>query len=417
MLLSLRGHEKLIEEFSAGDGPVGSLERLKRIYDGPCSFLSLPDSAELVTGIKSFVAALPREMDSCLVLGIGGSSLGPRAIIEMLGAPSGMRFVFLDNVDPVQIAESVETLDLSKTLVLAVTKSGSTIETMSQFALFRDMMIRELGKDAYRKQVIGITDPEKGMLRQIVKDDDLSSFPIPPEIGGRFSVLTAVGLLPAALAGIDIDRLLDGARRQRDRILGDPIEENQAALSAAIHVGMDRKYGRRIRVLMPYSSRLVALADWFVQLWAESLGKTKDVGPTPIRAIGVTDQHSQLQLYVEGPDDKVINIWDVAKEATDIAMPGEQPHSDMGYLAGRTFGELFKAELEGTQTALLQAGRPVLRTTFQDRSPEVLGAFFLATEAETVLAGDLYGVNPYDQPGVEAGKKVAFKLMGRPGFE
>jgi len=288
-------------------------------------WMNLGYSEETVWYVKEYAALVENRFDNILVLGIGGSALGGLAVTEALLKPywnflteeqrnNFPRIFFLDNIDPDSIAGLLEMLDLKKTLVNVITKSGDTAETMSQFMVIKDRLQQELGDD-YRKNIVATTDKYTGVLRQISEQEGYKTFVVPNDVGGRFSVFSAVGLLPFALVGIDIDEIVNGIKDMDLALKNTDINENIAAQNALIHYLLDTKKGKNISVMMPYSSRLRYVSDWFVQLWAESLGKEKDldgnlvnVGPIPIKAVGATDQHSQIQLYNEGPNNKIINF-------------------------------------------------------------------------------------------------------------
>jgi len=234
-------------------------------------------------------------------------------------------------------------------------------------------------------------------------------------------VLGAVGLLPAALAGIDPGRVLAGARAMRGPCLEAPLRRNPAALLAAVAHLLERNEGRRVHVIMPYSDRLAALGQWFRQLWAESLGKRghdgRGVGPTPLDARGATDQHSLLQLLVDGPPDKFV-IFVEPRERRHAPVPAL--FSDLGsfgYLGGTTLHELIAAERRGTEMSLARAGTPSVTIGIDEVSPASAGALFYLFEVATAVAGHLMGIDPYDQPGVEEGKKLASAMLGRAGYE
>jgi glucose-6-phosphate isomerase len=249
-------------------------------------------------------------------------------------------------------------------------------------------------------------------------------------VGGRFSVLSPVGLLPAALVGVDIEELLAGARRALDRSEADDLLQNPAALYAALHWEADQAHGAGIHVLMPYTDRLREFAEWYRQLWAESLGKrvdregrTVNLGPTPVGAVGATDQHSQVQLFMEGPYDKVITFITVDDLGVDVSIPrpastaaeAELP-ADLAYLPGHSLGELLRTEYEATSAALAQMGRMNCTLRFPDLSASTVGEALMFYQLATGYAGAWYGIDPFDQPGVELGKRLTFAAMGRPGY-
>jgi glucose-6-phosphate isomerase len=265
-----------------------------------------------------------------------------------------------------------------------------------------------------------VTDPEKGALRAIARAEGVPAVDIPPNVGGRFSVLSPVGVLPAALVGMDTGQLLAGAGEMADRCSPESLAKNPAGLFATLQYLADTKLGRHVQVLMPYSDQLRDIADWFVQLWAESLGKhrapgDRGIGPTPLAALGATDQHSQVQLFMEGPPDKTVSFIAVAEASGDLAIP--HLHTDvpeLGYLGGHQLGELLAIEQRATAGALAKRGRLNLTIHVDRVDAWHMGALFMLLEIATIYAGELYGVNPLDQPGVELGKQFTYAMMGRP---
>ncbi|MFN6992300.1 MAG: glucose-6-phosphate isomerase, partial [Fervidobacterium sp.] len=259
--------------------------------------------------------------DNIVVLGIGGSALGNIAIQNALRPfnwnsmnteqrDGYLRVFVVDNVDPDYLSSVLDCIDPKQTLFNIISKSGTTAEPMANYLIVRSIL-ESYGLDP-REHIVFTTDPEKGVLRRIGRNEGIRMLDIPPDVGGRFSVLTPVGLLSAKAAGVDIEELIIGARDAYEKTIKSPFWENPSALIAAIHY-LHYKKGRNISVMMAYSNRLYYLADWYRQLWAESLGKAYDndgnkvnVGQTPVKALGAVDQHSQVQLYNEGPDDKLI---------------------------------------------------------------------------------------------------------------
>ncbi|MCO5220993.1 MAG: hypothetical protein M9947_05330 [Thermomicrobiales bacterium] len=290
---------------------------------GDQKWIDLPDNKALVAEIETFATENRSKYDDFILIGIGGSSLGAISAIQALAHPyrnllpaaqrGGPRFFVLDNPDPEKVAATLSTVDLSKTLVNVVTKSGQTAETMANFLVVQDALEKAVGKENARAEIVATTDPESGLLRQLADHEGYRTFPVPPGVDGRQTVLSAVGMLPAAMCGVDIGGLLDGAAAMRERCRSTDIFENPAALFAAIAYLADTEKGKSMLVMMPYADALFGIADWFRQLWAESLGKRlgtdgKEVfaGQTPIKALGAIDQHSQIQLYTEGPNDKLL---------------------------------------------------------------------------------------------------------------
>lgn len=405
---------------------------LERRNVGRLPFTDLPYAD--VSDITRYVDEETDGFENFVNVGIGGSALGAQALFMALRHPyhnllgpkrtGGKRMFFADNIDPDFMAGLSDACDPRKTLYNIITKSGSTAETMGTFLLIRNTLEKIVGK-GWRSHVVITTDARKGDLRAIADEERIVSFPVPDGVGGRFSVLTPVGLLPAACAGIDIGELLDGAGAMDKRLNSLPVMDNPAYLYAMYQYLLNRERGKIMSVMMPYSSRLYGIADWYRQLWAESLGKRKDmdgndvfVGPTPIKALGVTDQHSQVQLYVEGPYDKTFTILRVERFGNTLPMePAYGDKSSLRYLGGKTMAELMEAERLGTVYALTRNKRPNMTVTFPEITPHTVGQFMFALEMATVFSGGLYRIDPLDQPGVEEGKVAAFALMGRPGYE
>ena len=404
--------------------------RLREAADGllgePPGFMRLPKTAEY-TEASARVAKEVRGSGATdfIHVGIGGSALGPMAVHKALSHPyynaipgenrRGPRMHFAENTDPATLSAILDLADPEGTYVNVVTKSGSTAETMANFLVIRGALIDSLGDFGFQGRTIATTDPEEGFLKQIADRENLEVLPIPADVGGRFSVLTPVGLLPAAVAGLDIDALLAGAAQCVDEV-NEQGAEHPAVVGAAMHYLMDTARGRNVRVMMTYADALERLAAWFVQLWAESLGKDGK-GSTPHGAVGTTDQHSQVQLYMEGPQDKVIEIVEVEDHPRDLTIP--EAYEDLegvGYLGGHSMAELLGVECDATRRALTEAGHPNSTIKLRATNEQNLGYVFQALEIQTAIAGSLYGVNAFNQPGVEAGKQITYKRMGRPGY-
>jgi glucose-6-phosphate isomerase len=374
--------------------------------------------------------------DALVVIGIGGSALGTIALATALlpfywnelsastrrHAP---RLYVLDNVDPDETAALLDRLDMERTLVNVISKSGTTGESMAGYLVIRQRLEAIVGTRAIKEHLVFTTDPSGGTLRQIGNEMGVPMFDLASGVGGRFSVLSPVGLLPAALAGMDVAGLLAGARDMAEWIKESKGWENPACAFAGVQYLNDVEFQRRISVMMPYSAHLRDVADWYRQLWAESLGKTVDrqgrtvnVGPTPVKGLGVTDQHSQLQLYAEGPDDKIITFLGVGEFVQTIEIPAPGPEAEaLAYLGGHTLAELLAAEQKSTAWALAQRGRPSLTITLPTVDARSVGALIYMLEMATAVAGELYDIDAFDQPGVELSKKATYALMGRAGYE
>jgi glucose-6-phosphate isomerase len=362
------------------------------------------------------------------VLGIGGSALGPVALRSAL-RPSGWnslgdaarggfpRLHVLDNVDPVTIDALLGRLDLGRALFVVTSKSGGTAETMSQFLVVHERLAAAVG-DAWRDHVVFVTDPAKGALRPLAERERVAALDIPANVGGRFSVLTPVGTLPAALIGVDVAALLRGAGDMARLCATDDPARNPAAAYAALQFLADTRLGKPMHVFMPYSDELRDFAAWFVQLWAESLGKIRpdgrSVGPTPIAALGATDQHSQVQLFMEGPADKTVTFLAVRERGVDVRIPAAFGDvAELAYLGGHSLGELIDVEQRATAGALAARGRPNMTLTVDRVDAWHVGALIMFLELATAYAGHLYGVDAFNQPGVELGKQFAYAMLGR----
>jgi glucose-6-phosphate isomerase len=388
---------------------------------GRPGFASLPYRENVLMKIESQARKIRDRFRNFVQIGIGGSSLGGAALTGALldrfhNERSRPRFYFLDNIDPEETASLFERIDPAETLFHVVTKSGETTETVAGFLVALERLNRKVKKP--RAHLVVTTDRHKGFLRRFAKAGGLRTFEIPANVGGRYSVLSPVGLLPAAVAGIRIEEIAAGAILADELCARRDVRENPAAMYALISHLMDARRGRPIHVFMPYARALRDAADWFRQLWAESLGKRKGaghVGPTPVVALGATDQHSQIQLFVEGPEDKLITFVTVRAFRKDVFIPASVRDPAADFLHGKGFSDLIAAEQRGTEAALAAAERPSMTLELTQISPRTMGAFFFFFEMATVFAGKLYGVDPFDQPGVEAGKRAAFALLGREG--
>ena len=423
----------------------GLADRFREIHDdvagrrssGELGFYQLVERSGLIDEIEAFADGPGQAFENVVVLGIGGSALGATSLLHALRGREWNelddeardhfpRLFVLDNVDPDTVGSLLNRIDVRRTLFNVVSKSGTTAETMSQFLVIRERLREALeDPDGIRRHLLFTTDAESGVLRKIADDEGVVTLPIPRNVGGRFSVLSAVGLLPAAMVGIDIGALLDGARAMVERCETDSLADNPAGLYATLQWLADTRHGAPIHVMMPYSDRLYSMADWYRQLWAESLGKRLSrageevhVGPTPVKALGATDQHSQVQLYIEGPFDKTITFLAVDERARDVRIPESYGQIEaLGYLGGHTMGELLDAERRATAAALTERGRMNMTLTLPRLHEHALGQLFMLLEIATVYAGALYDVDPLDQPGVELGKVLTYGQMGRPGVD
>ena len=413
---------------------IKGLGQRKNIPGEKLQWMNLGNNEETVWYVKEFASLVENRFENVLVLGIGGSALGGIAVTEALLKPywnflsreqrNGFpRIFFLDNIDPDCISSLLETLNLKKTLVNVITKSGDTVETMSQFMILKDMLQKELGDD-YRKNIVATTDKKMGILRQLADQEGYKIFYVPDDIGGRFSVFSSVGLVPFTVVGLNIDEIINGIKDMDSELKKTDIRENIAAQCALINYLMDTKKGKNQTVIMPYSSRLKYVSDWFVQLWAESLGKEfnkngekVNAGSTPIRALGATDQHSQMQLFNEGPNNKLITFIRVKDFDTKLEIPKIFEYTGIGYLGGKTINDLINAEADSTRVSLADRKRPTMTLTIDKIDEYNIAQLLYLLEFQTAIAGELYNVNAFNQPGIEQSKDYTYALMGRPGYE
>ena len=413
---------------------LAGLKNFRSLCDeGRYGFPALPFDETTCRAIQRYAAEVRGSYDTVCLIGIGGSALGAWALDCGLRGPHPVqgehskdfpRLVILDNVDPVFVASALESMNPSRTLSLVVAKSGSTAETISTFLIVRDWMEEKLGKKT-NQRIVAVTSEKRGDLKALATEEGYQTFHLPDNVGGRFSVLSAVGLVPAALIGIDIRKLLKGAAAITNLSWSKDITTNMALRAAMLDYLLWTRKGKSIQVAFPYSNRLWGTALWFRQLWAESLGKARtrkgelvNAGQTPVAALGTTDQHSQVQLYMEGPRDKAFRFWSVAKPSAPARIPRVHTGFEaFDYLSGHSLAKLIEAERRSTQAALTENHRPNCNFVLDRIDEEHLGAFLQLMEFETAFMGELLDINAFDQEGVELGKKFTFALMGRKGYE
>jgi glucose-6-phosphate isomerase len=427
-----------LESYEARARAIHALLSSKR-RNGELPFYDLPYRVSDVTAVKNTVKEVKKktgsDLENLLVIGIGGSSLGGIALFKALAHPfhnllpakerKAPRIFYAENIDPDEMSALFDALDPEKTVVNIISKSGDTAEPMANFLIVEKMLNDRIGKERARERIVATTDPKKGTMKRIADDLGILQLQIPEGVGGRFSVLCPVGLFPASMAGIDIDAILEGAALMDGACKGGELFGNPAYLNAVIHYHLHTRRGVNMAVLMPYSSALAEISGWYRQLLAESLGKKTALsgeivyaGQTPIKAVGAVDQHSQIQLYREGPFDKIITVLSVDSFGNTLDIPTlHHDYEGTAYLGGHTLNELIKAEKDATILALVKSGKPVLEISLPEINPHSVGQLLYLYEVQTVFAGYLYNVNSLDQPGVEAGKNYAYGLLGRKGYE
>ena len=387
----------------------------------------------IIKDITDTAADIRSKYDNFVVLGIGGSALGPMALFQALchlhhnelpkekrNAP---KFYVEDNVDPERMAALLDVIDVKKTAFNVITKSGSTSETMTQYLIIYDILKKALG-DNVSEHIIATTSESKGNLIKIAKKEGFKTFYIPDGVGGRFSELCPVGLLPAAVLGIDVELLLEGAEFMDSKCSTSDVRKNPALMAALLqYIAMQKN--NNISVMMPYADSLKLMADWYAQLWGESLGKSTDndgnkvyVGQTPVKALGVTDQHSQVQLYTEGPFDKVITLIGVENYRKTVTIPnGCEDIPAVNFLCGHTMNELITAEMNATEYALTRSQRLNNRIMLPEVNAYTIGQLMMFFMLQTAYTGALLNIDTFNQPGVEEGKNATYALLGREGYE
>lgn len=373
------------------------------------------------------------KFDNFVVLGIGGSALGPIAVFQALchfryndlpkDKRNGPKFFVEDNVDPERMAALLDVIDIEKTMFNVITKSGATSETMSQYLIISKILKDKLGSKA-KDHIIATTDAKKGNLIKIAVQEGYKTYYIPDGVGGRFSEICPVGLLPAAVLGIDIKAMLKGCANMQEACKSDDVTKNMALMAATLQYISIQK-GKNISVMMPYADSLKSIADWYCQLWGESVGKKVDLdgkivfaGQTPVKALGVTDQHSQVQLYTEGPYDKVITIIGVDKYRTEYVIPnGCEEMPDVNFLCGHTLNKLIDNERLATEYALTKANRANHTIILPEVNAESIGELMMFFMLKTAYVGAMLNINTFNQPGVEEGKNATYALFGRNGYD
>ncbi len=395
-------------------------------------FTRLPYDSLNIQQVQQLANEVRRDFATLVVLGIGGSDLGARALHAALNhkfynqLPGQTHKLYFAgaNTDAKELADLVDILDWENTALNVISKSGDTVETMSAFVYLRQKLVETVGEKAAAEHIIVSTDAKKGSLRSIVDREGYRSLVVPADVGGRFSVLSSVGLFPAAYVGINIQALLDGAAQIDERTTAVPVKQNPAAIYAALQYVANTKRHQNISVVMPYADGLHALAMWYRQLWAESLGKEVDrdgkkvyTGPTPIASIGATDQHSQVQLYMEGPYDKVITLIRIEEATRSVLLTdGFTQLPEVDYLKGVELNDILLAEAQSTAIALAHNSRPNGTIHLPRLNEQSLGQLLYFFELATAYSGELYNIDAYNQPGVELGKQLMYAQLGREGY-
>jgi glucose-6-phosphate isomerase len=398
----IRSHFKSTVDSQTLSETIDSYQRTLESED--IGFFRLPQDRRLLARCESLFNKFHHKK-YFIHVGIGGSALGTEMLLSALGQSRNVKFTFINNIDPDDLSRKLDDINLHEALIYVVSKSGTTAETVAAMSIiiqkFKNLGITE---SEYNDYFVFCTDPQKGELRKISGQWDIETLEIPANVGGRFSVLTPVGLFPSLFAGINVLGLLEGAEKIKPHLFNKDKAQDFFELAQWIKALHDE--GVQQTVMMPYSSLLREYSSWFVQLWAESLGKDGK-GLTPIPAFGATDQHSQMQLFMEGPHDKILMILEVEKFHSDFSLKNDVKSESFKNLSPFKLSDLMKAELEGTLTALEENKRHVVQIKLPILNEDSLGQLILFAECLTVIVGEFLQVNPFNQPGVEAGKKYA----------
>jgi len=397
---------KRIEALLSQLGDAFTALKTRRNKDA-VALLELPSRTDDLAAIQKLAEEIRSKYETVVVAGMGGSSLSGRTLTSL--APLGTKpvFHFLENIDPDLMDEMLEHIDCKKTCFLVISKSGSTAETLAQFFVLWDYAVKKLGKQA-AQHFFAITMPGDNPTRRFANKQGMTVLDHEP-IGGRFAILTNIGLLPAAIVGLDIKALRRGAKMVVEQIeKSSQPKDCPPALGAALHAAfMEKNYA--ISVMLPYAARFKVLSAWWRQCWAESLGK-HGKGSTPVCAVGTTDQHSQLQLYLDGPRDKFFHMVMLERKGTGRLVAGDSV-SELAYLQNKTLGDIMEAEQKATFETLTRHHCPVRLFKFDRLGEEQVGAILMHFMLEVIFTSHLLGVTPFDQPAVEEGKKLAKEYL------
>mgnify|MGYP005845662129 CR=1 FL=1 len=403
--------------------------------DGTAGFCALPYDIAMLQEIKGLTKRLQEWCRDALVVGIGGSAWGARALRQALLHPSHNHFplgqrhyhsrLFIaDNIEPDTFYGMLDGLELKRLAVNVISKSGETPETLALFLFIYQILKNRLG-EAQAKEFCVLTTDGRSSLARLAQREGFPQLPVPAAVSGRFGLLSAMGLFPAALAGIDIDGLLAGARFMDQRLQEAPLPDNAAYRLAAVYYLAYQHKGRSVQVVMPYADSLLGLAAWCSHLWAESLSRQHDrlghpayLGFTSMPARGASDQHTQLQLYLEGPNDKMVTFWEVEKFQQNVTIASCFPDdADLDYLGGQTLASLLAAEQQATAWQLAEAGRPSLTIKIPEINAFIVGQLIYLLQMTVVALGVLLAIDPFGQPQVDSLKRTICGLMGRRGYE
>lgn len=410
-----RAKEELLSKTGAGNDFLGWID-LPINYD-----------KEEFARIQASAKKIQSDSEVLLVIGIGGSYLGARAAIEFLrhsfynSVSKEIRktpeiYYVGNNISSTYLTHLIEVIGERDFSVNIISKSGTTTEPAIAFRIFRKLLTEKYGKVEAAKRIYATTDKAKGALKKLCTEEGFESFVVPDDVGGRFSVLTAVGLLPIAVSGANIEQLMAGAASMRERCLSNSYENNDSVLYAAVRNILLRK-GKTIEILANYEPSIHYVAEWWKQLFGESEGKDQK-GIFPASVDLTTDLHSMGQFIQDGQRTMFETVVNLEKSTCEVVLEEEEVDLDgLNYLAGKTVDFINKSAMKGTLLAHTDGNVPNLMITVEEQSEEALGELFYFFEFACGVSGYILGVNPFDQPGVESYKKNMFALLGKPGFE
>lgn len=413
--IDLESYDSKVKDFLSTLREKRNFGKNRRKYLYP--YLQLPSERGDLTEIRKTASRISSRFRDVVVLGTGGSSLGAQMLVSLSGeqlyVPNGKaRIHFPDNLGPHTMQQLISELDLANTHFLVISKSGGTAETIAQMLACFSNLLTLVGEDEVKHYFTVIVQPGESFLHDFAVKWRLPIHYHDPDLGGRFSVFSIVGLLPAMIVGLDVVALRDGAEQVLKSVMeADHVCNMSAAMGAIAAYELQKKQAININVMMPYECRLESFSAWYKQLWAESLGKNGK-GTTPFSAMGPVDQHSQLQLFLDGPHDKYFTVITTSSRGAGPTIDSMLiEDANFKYMAGATIGDLVKAEANSTIEALGERGKPVRHIKVGELNERSLGALIMHFILETVIAAELFDVDPYDQPSVEYGKNLTKEYL------
>ncbi len=399
--------------------------------EGRRPFLELAAREKELAAVAARAAELRGQIDWCVVVAGDGSTLGNQILRDALAmgrdrpGEGGIGLVFVDGADPGTMRSVLDHVEVQRTLFHVIAGAGESVETLGAFLVLRDRLLRELGAVAYPRHLLLTTDADAGPLRQIVNDEGLHATEFPSGVAGHQAATSPEHLLGAFLLDLDVASFLRGARSMDQRCRTAEPTENPAALLATSYYLLATLHGVQTSVLFGYSDRLGGLAEWWRHFWASTVGKKLEgesssvsVGLTPVVARGTLDQYTQLQMYLDGPADKVLTFLRVEDSGAPVAIPRSYGDiDDIAYVGGRNLGDLVRLGQQAVECSVARAGRPSLSIELPAVSPHALGQFVRLLESTALLCASLHDVDPQARPGVEGARRLVYGALGKPGFE